>query len=420
MRLCRFSTLIFIYFTCLGLNPSYASIVHNDLAPELYEISQASSVSQTVRNLIKPGNRGDDVKKLQTQLKQLGYYDQVVDGEYGESTRTAVAKFQKAKDLSTDGIAGKTTQNAILKAIEEKRPVAETKKTDSQSNTEKKSSNSSNIVIWLLIAIASLGSLGTGIYFLKFSGRKKNIPQSSKEEDAASENKQVALSPPSGIDSDKTPNSKQISNSESNSQNSQNKNFAIENNVQPEQSESPDLVSPTHQTSRLTKVDIVERLIKDVQSADPTKRSKAIWNLGQKGDSRAIKPMIDSMIDADSQQRSLILAAVAEIGDRTLKPMNRALAISMQDESPQVRQNAIRDITRIYDIMGQISQMLSYALEDSDPQVQETAKYALSNMNRIRSLPASKENSTSKVTEESISEIRGYNSAEFNNGTPVN
>jgi len=93
------------------------------------------------------------------------------------------------------------------------------------------------------------------------------------------------------------------------------------------------------------------------------------------------------LIDADSQQRSLILAAISEIGTRALKPMNKALAVSLQDESPQVRQNAIRDITRVYDMMAQISQMLSHALQDSDPEVQETAKYALTQMNRIRNLP---------------------------------
>jgi vesicle coat complex subunit len=93
------------------------------------------------------------------------------------------------------------------------------------------------------------------------------------------------------------------------------------------------------------------------------------------------------MMDADSQQRSLILAALGEIGIRTLKPMNRALAISLQDESPQVRQNAIRDLTRIYDMMTQISHLLRHALEDPDPEVQSTARYALAQINRIRTVP---------------------------------
>ncbi len=81
--------------------------------------------------------------------------------------------------------------------------------------------------------------------------------------------------------------------------------------------------------------------------------------------------MVDLMIDADSQQSSLILAALAEIGIRTLKPMNRALAVSMQDESPQVRQNAICDLARVYDMMGQMSQILRHAVEDTDPKCKQ-------------------------------------------------
>jgi vesicle coat complex subunit len=61
--------------------------------------------------------------------------------------------------------------------------------------------------------------------------------------------------------------------------------------------------------------------------------------------------------------------------------MNQALAISLQDKNPQVRKNAIRDLTRIYDLMSQISQMLRHAMDDSDADVQETAKWALSQLN---------------------------------------
>jgi HEAT repeat protein len=143
---------------------------------------------------------------------------------------------------------------------------------------------------------------------------------------------------------------------------------------------------PPATTSRLAKINIVDELIKDLHSNDSAKRRKAIWDLGQQGDSRAIQPLVELMVNADSQQTSLILAALAEIGGRTLKPMNRALAISMQDESPQVRQNAIRDLTRVYDMMNQMAQMLRHALEDPDAEVQATARYALTQMNRMRSL----------------------------------
>lgn len=138
------------------------------------------------------------------------------------------------------------------------------------------------------------------------------------------------------------------------------------------------------ETTRLAKMNIVAELIQDLQSPDPSKRRKAIWDLGQQGDSRAVQPMVDLMMNSDSSQRSLILAAVSEIGIKTLKPMNRALMLSLQDGSPDVRRNGIRDMTRIYDLVGQMSQLLQHAASDPDREVQETANWALTQLNRIR------------------------------------
>jgi hypothetical protein len=136
--------------------------------------------------------------------------------------------------------------------------------------------------------------------------------------------------------------------------------------------------------TRLAKIDRVETLIRDLPQFDPTQRRKAIWELGQRGDSRALQPLVDLMLNADSQQRSLILAAIAEIGIRTLKPMNRALLLSIQDESVEVRKNGIRDVTRVYDLLSQLNQLLHHANSDPDPEVQETAQWAIGQLNRIR------------------------------------
>jgi len=138
------------------------------------------------------------------------------------------------------------------------------------------------------------------------------------------------------------------------------------------------------ETTRLAKINIVDELIKDLQSPDPTKRRKAIWELAQRGDSRAIQPLVNSLIDADSKQHCLILEAISQIGHRTLKPLQRALVISLQDENAEVRKNAIRDVTRIYELMAQISQLLRHATDDPDAEVQETAKWAMTQMNRVR------------------------------------
>lgn len=157
---------------------------------------------------------------------------------------------------------------------------------------------------------------------------------------------------------------------------------------------------PIQTPTRLPNFDLIDGLVKDLQEPDPKKRRKAIWELAQKGDSRAMKPLVDLMIDSDSQERSLILEALSQISIRTLKPMNQALAISLQDKNPQVRKNAIRDLTRIYDLMSQISQMLRHAMDDSDADVQETARWALNQLNiqmtptRLELLPMQQNEST--------------------------
>lgn len=59
--------------------------------------------------LSKLNSRGEEVRKIQTKLKQLGYYNGSVDGIYGNNTKNAVISFQKNCGLTADGIAGPKT-----------------------------------------------------------------------------------------------------------------------------------------------------------------------------------------------------------------------------------------------------------------------------------------------------------------------
>jgi len=144
------------------------------------------------------------------------------------------------------------------------------------------------------------------------------------------------------------------------------------------------LTAPLDATSRLTPVNIVDTLMEELASSDPTVRHRAIWELGQRGNSSAIQPLVNGLLEADSQEKSLILAALAEISSRSLQPMHRALALGLQDPSPEVRKNAIRDLSRVYDTAVQLSHMLVHATQDPNPEVQETARWALGQLNRIR------------------------------------
>lgn len=138
---------------------------------------------------------------------------------------------------------------------------------------------------------------------------------------------------------------------------------------------------PVQATSRIPNADSITSLIESLRDDDPRTRRRAVWKLAQMSDSRAMQPLVDSMMDGDSYERSLTLEALAQICTRSLRPMNQALAISLQDKNPQVRKNAIRDLTRLYDVMSQISQLICHALDDSDEEVQETARWAIRQLN---------------------------------------
>lgn len=63
---------------------------------------------------VKQGDRGDNVKKLQQRLIELGYLNEGDDdGAFGNQTRRAVIAFQEANGLAADGVAGDATQTHL-------------------------------------------------------------------------------------------------------------------------------------------------------------------------------------------------------------------------------------------------------------------------------------------------------------------
>lgn len=57
----------------------------------------------------KYGSTGDEVRKIQQKLSDLGYSVGNVDGIYGQRTQNAVKAFQRNVGLTADGIAGPAT-----------------------------------------------------------------------------------------------------------------------------------------------------------------------------------------------------------------------------------------------------------------------------------------------------------------------
>lgn len=63
--------------------------------------------------MLKKGSKGNEVKKLQTRLNQLGFNCGAVDGIFGAKTHAAVISFQRSRGLLMDGIVGPKT-SALL------------------------------------------------------------------------------------------------------------------------------------------------------------------------------------------------------------------------------------------------------------------------------------------------------------------
>lgn len=79
----------------------------------LYASSPLFLPQDSVSTLSKVGSRGDEVRQIQTKLKEKGYDPGAVDGIFGEKTRKAVLAFQRDYGLTQDGIAGPNTLKAL-------------------------------------------------------------------------------------------------------------------------------------------------------------------------------------------------------------------------------------------------------------------------------------------------------------------
>lgn len=76
--------------------------------------SATSDYSDTVSTIpIKYGAKGNDVKAVQSKLRNLGFYNGTIDGIFGTETKKAVTLFQKSKGLNQDGIVGSLTVSAL-------------------------------------------------------------------------------------------------------------------------------------------------------------------------------------------------------------------------------------------------------------------------------------------------------------------
>lgn len=93
--------------------PSSAWIHLGAIALSLIILSTANVSFAAGTTLLQRGSRGAQVTALQQSLTRAGVYNGPVTGFYGSLTQASVRRFQQARGLAVDGIAGPNTLAAL-------------------------------------------------------------------------------------------------------------------------------------------------------------------------------------------------------------------------------------------------------------------------------------------------------------------
>ena len=87
--------------------------------PEIITQNSAFKETETVKQTVRKGSKGDAVRELQTMLLKLGYDlgPCGTDGDFGKATEAAVRSFQSDHRLAVDGVVGKNTWAELEKSL---------------------------------------------------------------------------------------------------------------------------------------------------------------------------------------------------------------------------------------------------------------------------------------------------------------
>ena len=111
-------------------------------APSAAAGSSDSVAVAAANYVLKPGDSGEAVEKVQKRLKALGYFSGEVGGNYQALTKAAVEAFQATAGLTVDGECGVNTLEALFSDSAPKMP-----KTAELSAATSKGGTSSNSTV---------------------------------------------------------------------------------------------------------------------------------------------------------------------------------------------------------------------------------------------------------------------------------
>ncbi|MBE9061512.1 peptidoglycan-binding protein [cf. Phormidesmis sp. LEGE 11477] len=386
--------------------------IPGEMAGEM-AIAQTSSIltAQSLAPLdLSIGSRDAAVSTLQSQLQARGFYEGSLDGVFSLSTQRALIAFQSEAGIESTGRLDEATRQALqtepaaatdADPITDGEPASEPDTNEPASESPGVEVNEVNervqdgrglvnfLVIGLgLAAIAS--SFGLGFLFAR-RGKAKQAPFSTARKlTKANSDPNHRL----GLESNQQAGSRSNHQSGSARSRSAESQLSIFDEAPfgetPTDSVNTSLGFDSPQSGQISHTrpldpkEAVEGLIQDLHSADSQSRRRVIWELGQRGNTLAAQPLVDLMSQADSKEKSLILAALSEMGMRSLRPLSQVLSVALRDDNPEVRKNAIRDLSRIHEQVVQVSHLLGRAIDDDDSEVRQTAEWALNQLGRIR------------------------------------
>ncbi|MBP5729555.1 MAG: peptidoglycan-binding protein [Clostridia bacterium] len=88
-----------------------AASVKTTAAPQ--QAAATTTAAPAASGTLKVGSTGTDVQTLQQKLIELGYLKGSADGVFGNKTAAAVKAYQKASNLTADGVAGSQTLSSL-------------------------------------------------------------------------------------------------------------------------------------------------------------------------------------------------------------------------------------------------------------------------------------------------------------------
>ncbi|MGQ4649657.1 peptidoglycan-binding protein [Lyngbya aestuarii] len=111
------------YRLCLQELDRVKRLKVNSLSLMLFSVALFTLIwTNSAQAALRRGSSGSEITSLQNNLQAIGYYDGPVTGYYGSLTQEAVFKFQKANELTPDGVVGPETSSALSSKLAKPTP----------------------------------------------------------------------------------------------------------------------------------------------------------------------------------------------------------------------------------------------------------------------------------------------------------